>query len=381
MNDRQYWLSVLERLSLPVLQAFADRRFKATFPVETLPGHTEQRRAVTHLEALGRLLTGIAPWLELTPTDAAEAALHSKLRKLAHAALDSATDPQSPDRLNFTVGVQPLVDAAFLAHAIVRAPRALFADLPETVRLRVLADLSSTRTIQPGFNNWLLFSAMIEACLAKLDQPWDAMRVDYAIRQHDQWYKGDGAYGDGPRFHWDFYNSFVIQPMLTDVLACVSPRNSSWNAMMESVHKRSTRYAEVLERTIAPDGSFPAIGRSLCYRCGAFHHLAHVALAKRLPEKLAPAQARCALTAVINRTMEAPGTFDDAGFLTLGLAGHQIDLAEAYISTGSLYLCSTALLPLGLPATDPFWSAPATPFTAQRVWAGQHTLRDSAIGD
>ena len=33
------------------------------------------------------------------------------------------------------------------------------------------------------------------------------------------WYKGDGVYGDGPPFHWDYYNSFVIQPMLLNILA------------------------------------------------------------------------------------------------------------------------------------------------------------------
>ncbi len=54
--------------------------------------------------------------------------------------------------------------------------------------------------------------------LARLGARWDRMRVDYALRQHEQWYKGDGVYGDGPVFHWDYYNSFVIQPMLLDVL-------------------------------------------------------------------------------------------------------------------------------------------------------------------
>ena len=52
------------------------------------------------------------------------------------------------------------------------------------------------------------------------------MRVDYALRQHDQWYKGDGAYGDGPTFHWDYYNSFVIHPMLLDVLDVVRRRDA-----------------------------------------------------------------------------------------------------------------------------------------------------------
>ena len=54
------------------------------------------------------------------------------------------------------------------------------------------------------------------------------MRVDYAVRQHEQWYKGDGAYGDGPEFHWDYYNSFVIHPMLVDVLDACAARSPAW---------------------------------------------------------------------------------------------------------------------------------------------------------
>ena len=50
------------------------------------------------------------------------------------------------------------------------------------------------------------------------------MRIDYALRQHDQWCKGDGLYGDGASFHFDYYNSFVIQPMLVDILDAVGGR-------------------------------------------------------------------------------------------------------------------------------------------------------------
>ena len=54
-------------------------------------------------------------------------------------------------------------------------------------------------------------------------------------------------------------------------------------------------------------------------------------------------------------------------------------IVETYISTGSLYLCSVALLPLGLPASDPFWSAPDAPFTQQRAWSGQAFPIDHAL--
>jgi hypothetical protein len=76
------------------------------------------------------------------------------------------------------------------------------------------------------------------------------------------------------------------------------------------------------------------------------------------------------MTAVIGRTLGAAGTFDENGWLRIGLAGHQPALAEGYISTGSLYLCSTGLLPLGLPADDPFWTEPPADWTAKKIWAG-----------
>jgi hypothetical protein len=130
---------------------------------------------------------------------------------------------------------------------------------------------------------------------------------------------------------------------------------------------------------IAPDGSFPPLGRSLAYRCGAFHLLAQMALRGALPEGVTPAQTRGALGAVIRRTMDAPGTFDANGWLRIGFCGHQPGVGERYISTGSLYLCSFALLPLGLAASHEFWAAPAEPWTSVRAWSGQTFPIDRAI--
>jgi hypothetical protein len=88
---------------------------------------------------------------------------------------------------------------------------------------------------------------------------------------------------------------------------------------------------------------------------------------------------RGALGAVIRRTLDAPGTFDADGWLRIGLSGHQPGVGEGYISTGSLYLCATALLPLGLPASDPFWSDAAQPWTAVKAWSGQPFPIDHAL--
>jgi hypothetical protein len=98
-----------------------------------------------------------------------------------------------------------------------------------------------------------------------------------------------------------------------------------------------------------------------------------------LPPEIAPEQVRGALSAVIRRTLSAPGTFDEKGWLRIGLAGHQPSIGEVYISTGSLYLCTTAFLPLGLPAGDRFWSGAATPWSSAKVWAGADFKGDYAL--
>jgi hypothetical protein len=383
-SDREKWIATLRRVADPVLTNLANGTLKSRMPVEQTPG--SDRRGVSHLEAIGRLVAGIAPWIELAagPSTSSgqvqdEGRLRAEYADLTRRAIARAVDPSSSDYLNFTRDRQPLVDAAFLAHGLLRAPRTLGEALDAATRRQLAAALESTRQILPGYNNWLLFSATVEAGLKVLGASWDRTRVDYALRQHEQWYKGDGAYGDGPAFHWDYYNSFVIHPMLLAVADTCGDDEPAWRALRPQIAARARRYAAVQERMIAPDGSFPAIGRSLAYRCGAFHLLADAALRRMLPDEVSPAQVRGALSAVIGRTLGAPGTFDEGGWLRIGLCGHQPAVAEPYISTGSLYLCAVAFLPLGLPASDPFWTSPSQPWTAAKVWNGQSFPIDHAL--
>jgi hypothetical protein len=379
VDDRQFWLDVVAKVAEPVLRSASQKRLKADMPVEAPHGNVAERRQFTYLEALGRLLSGIAPWLETGADSGAEGKLRNQYAEWSRMAIQSGTDPASPDHLNFSQGSQPVVDTAFLALAIVRAPNQLWHKLDRPTQLNVIAALESSRQIQPGYNNWLLFSAMVEAALSFMGVWWDPMRVDYAIRTTDTWYKGDGVYGDGPAFHWDYYNSFVTQPMQLNILDTIVKVSPAWSSFHPSMTVRAQRYAAIQERLISPEGTFPPIGRSLCYRFGAFHLLAEIALRRKLPEGVSPEQVRSALTAVMRRMIEAPGTFDEQGWLTVGFQGHQPSIAESYISTGSCYLCSAAWLPLGLPASDPFWSGAATPWTSKKIWSGEPAGADHAI--
>ncbi|HXK06178.1 MAG TPA: DUF2264 domain-containing protein [Verrucomicrobiae bacterium] len=378
-NDRQYWLRTMSKIAEPVLTNLAAGTLKRNMPVECVTGNVEDRRKYTHLEAIGRLLSGMAPWLEVVLDSGPERDLQQRYADLARRAIRSACDSASPDFLNFHEGSQPLVDCGFLAQALLRAPNELWKKLDSATQKNLAAALISSRVITPGQNNWLLFAATVEAALATMGERYDAMRIDYAVRAHQQWYVGDGLYGDGSRFHWDYYNSFVIQPMLLDTLRAIAPYSRAWQGMHPDILARAKRYAAIQERLISPEGTFPAIGRSICYRTGAMQVLAQIALMGELPAPLTPPRVRAALTAVMRRLLEAPGTFDSNGWLTVGFCGHQPHLGESYISTGSLYLCAAAFLPLGLTPGDPFWNGPAEDWTSRRIWRGEDAAADHAI--
>ncbi len=183
-SDRDYWVRTLGKLVGPVLRHLAAGTLKRNMPVESVTGNVADRRKYTHLEAVGRLLAGIAPWLDAQLPPGAERDMQQRYAAMAREALRSATDPQSPDFLNFHEGGQPLVDCGFLAQALLRAPNQLWKKLDAAVQRNLRAALLSSRVIQPPFNNWLLFAATVEAALAMMGEQWDTMRIDYALRQH-----------------------------------------------------------------------------------------------------------------------------------------------------------------------------------------------------
>lgn len=376
---RKYFVQSMLRIADPVLTALSENELKMRMPVETAEVEWDRRADFAHLEAFGRLLSGMAPWLELGPDDSEEGKIRQKYIQLSRLCLRNATDPKSPDFMNFTEGKQPLVDAAFLAQGLLRAPTQLWEGLDEPTRKNVIDALKSTRIITPYYSNWLLFTAMIEAALLKFDGEGDLVRIEYALKKHHEWYLGDGMYGDGPEFHWDYYNSFVIQPMMLDILKTLVEAGFNEQKNYDLALKRARRHAAIQERLISPEGTYPPIGRSLAYRFGAFQLLSQVALMKELPPPIAPAQVRSALLAVVKKQIEAPGTFDKNGWLTIGFYGHQPEIAEGYICTGSLYLCSEVFLVLGLAPDDPFWKDPAQDWTQKKIWSGKSAPIDYAI--
>lgn len=379
VNDRIVWLTEMDRMVRPVLSSLAHDSLRIAMPkrVSIRTDNREQRLEVQYVEVLGRVLSGIAPWLQGEGGSTDEVALRNQYRQWVLQGLTHALDSTANDYMRFDIAGQQLVDASFLAYAFVRAPW-LWENMSKIDRERLVRVLKSTRQFKPGFSNWLLFSAMTEAFFCKYGYEWDPMRVDYALQQLEQWYVGDGVYMDGPSFAFDYYNSYVIQPYLATITDIIGKKTSAYAGMIARLKKRNERYAIIQERLINADGTFPATGRSIVYRGAAFHHLADMAWRKALPEQLKPAQVRCALTAVLRKTLESPSTYQQ-GWLTIGLYGSQPDLADSYNNQGSLYLATAIFLPLGLPETDPFWSGAPEKWSAQRIWSGDDFPNDHSV--
>ncbi len=390
-ETRKYWVDTLVKIIDPPLTCGARRRLREAVPkYDQALWDGAHKDHYAYLEMIGRTLCGAAPWLAHPQKDPHEEALRQKYAALARAAIDGITDPSSPDRASFYVSteenggpfIQSLVDAAFLCHAVLRAKEELFDKLEERVKKNLISCLKETRRLRPCRNNWLLFSGMVEAGLRVMGEDADMMRVDYCLSQHDQWYKGDGIYGDGPEFHWDYYNSYVIHPMYLDIARVFEkdfPEGNVGEKRLNTAVARTARYARILELLIAPDGTFPPVGRSLTYRVGAFQALGQAALQGILPSEITPAQVRCAMTAAMHRCLDGACNYDKDGWLTIGLCAEQPDLGEPYICTGSLYLCTAGFLPLGLDADDPFWQGDEVPYSSQRIWAGENRMRDHTL--
>ncbi len=375
-NDRTYWANLLYKISSPVVHALANDELKLKMPLERAPGYNLAIEKVTYLEAVGRTLSGLAPWLSLPDDASEESKLRQQLRADILKGLTHAVDPNSKDFLNFATESQPIVDAAFLAQAFLRAPQQLWQPLDSLTKRRFIEAFKSLRNRKAVYSNWLLFSAETEVFLLSIGESYDPARIDYAYHKFKDWYVGDGWYKDGEQFAMDYYNAFVIHPMLVEVMKVMTDKKLLPQTDYDIALKRMVRYAEFQERLISPEGTFPIFGRSMAYRSGALQALAQVSYMKQLPENIQPAQVRCALTRVFKNMYEAAGTFDNNGWLQLGFVGHQPDICDTYTSTGSLYLCTEGFLALGLPATDSFWTNAPADWTAKKGWSGQVVKKD-----
>ena len=386
-TDREYWCQLAYQMARPVLENMSKGTLQKNMQTEFSPSFDNRNRKVVYMETFGRLMAGIAPWLTLADDDTAEGAQRKQLREWALQSYKNAVDPESPDYLCWGVTGQNLVDAAYIAESFLRAYDALWMPLDEVTKQRYIKEFQGLRKIDPPYTNWYLFSSVIESFLAKAAgmKACDEFRINTTCRKVEEWYVGDGWYADGPVFAFDYYSSYVFHAMYLETLQTMIDAKANtridYQKYYDRALQRAQKHAIILERFISPEGTFPVFGRSIPYRLAAMQPLALMAWYEKLPKDLTNGQVRAALTKVMHRMFDEQQNFNEGGFLTIGFCGSQPNIADWYTNNGSLYMTSLAFMPLGLPATHPFWTAPAEPWTQVKAWNGQPFPKDHRWDD
>lgn len=103
-TDREIWVEQLYQMAAPVLSAMAEGRLQEEMSLEkgTLelsPTWDGRDKKVSYMEAFGRLMAGLAPWLSLPDDDTDEGQKRRQLREWALKSYANAVNPDSPDYL------------------------------------------------------------------------------------------------------------------------------------------------------------------------------------------------------------------------------------------------------------------------------------------
>jgi hypothetical protein len=292
--------------------------------------------------------------------------------------LAAAMASDGPDRWGRAISVseikqwngtpQPIVEAANLAFGLAISRTRFWDQLDVTLRDQTAQWLTHHAVKHGSDNNWLLFTAVIEAFLvsAGYDVPGGHAQEDVDL--FESWYLGDGWYNDGPISpttrhgnRVDHYNSWVIHPFLWQ-----------WYQLSEQPAARRERYlgrlgefADSYALLFAADGSSVHQGRSLTYRQAVLGGLWTAALAG-VGSEAAGATRRLA-SGVLRRFTSDLGVGVD-GPPSLGWSAEEfLPMCQVYSGPGSPYFAGMGFLGLAAPADHPLWTEAEQPQPSERA--------------
>lgn len=129
MTDREVWVDIMYKMAEPVLKNMAEGTLQKNMELELSPTWDGRNQKVAYMECFGRLMAGLAPWLNLPDDDTSEGQKRKQLRQWALKAYANAVDPESPDYLGWKSGGQTLVDAAYVVESLYRGYDSLWVPL------------------------------------------------------------------------------------------------------------------------------------------------------------------------------------------------------------------------------------------------------------
>jgi hypothetical protein len=347
---RDYWESIFAKIITPVIEGFKKNDFKKTFLQNTeysLLIENNRNKDWAFMELFARTLVSIAP-----------------IEKYLNNAVEMVENVFNPEHSNYIIWIkgsdrknahQSMVEGAYLCQSFLISPK-LWDNINR--KKEVLETLKRISELEPCKNNWILFESLILLFLKKNGIiTKKTAKVKDKLNNFEKWYRGDSWYSDGDTFVMNYYNSFVIYPMLYEIYRILGNT--------KEIEKRIVIHADFLEKLISKNGEFPIFGRSSPYRMAAFNTLALAAYTGIINNH---GQIKNGLTKVIKRLFDSNHNFTDLGFLKLGVNGGQKEYANCYTNTGSLYITCIPFMLLGLSEEHPFWKAQLLPNTQEIIF-------------
>ncbi|MGH0052615.1 MAG: DUF2264 domain-containing protein [Sphaerochaetaceae bacterium] len=298
------------------------------------------------LEAFGRALTGLAPFLCGGGKD-------QELEQIYVQGLQSGTDPDNTEYWgdSFEKFDQRFCEMVSISVALLLIPQKLWEPLPAKAKKNLFTWLEHINHYELPENNWQFFRIMTNAALQKLGGPYDAQAMATSLDCIDSLYIGDGWYRDGILMNTkDYYNSFAFH-FFGLIYAAMMQEEDAMHCTIfkERAMQFGLQFIYFFDNT----GEAVPFGRSLTLRFAqsAFWSACLFAGIAPIPVTVM----KGILSRHLQKWMSAP-IFDNGGVLSIGYKYPNLIMAEIYNAPGTALWALNAFLFLALDDNDPFWS-------------------------
>ncbi|MGH8791946.1 MAG: DUF2264 domain-containing protein [Stackebrandtia sp.] len=246
---------------------------------------------------------------------------------------------------------QPTVEAANVAFALHVCRAQIWDRLDGGDQEQVVDWLEHHARLEVWPNNWVLFTAVVEAFLASVGVDTSRYRGDADVRLTESWHLGDGWHTDGSRRNVDYYNAWVIHPFLWawyDMVGARRDPDAAWRW-----RRRLADFCRTYAHFFGGNGAPVFAGRSLTYRTATLAPLWTAELAGVAP--LAPGATRRLASGTLKY-------FVDAGVGAVGppslgwREAEYLPMTQTYSGPGSPYFAGIGFLGLALPPDNPVWT-------------------------
>ncbi|THH11635.1 hypothetical protein EW146_g7977, partial [Bondarzewia mesenterica] len=259
---------------------------------------------------------------------------------------------------------QRMVECSPIGFALAVAKEALWDPLSGDARGDLERWLGGMNDKAMPDTNWLWFRVFANLGLSKVGSSYfDERRMKADLDHLDTFYIGDGWSRDGPEgvVQLDYYSSsFAIQfsqLVYSKLARDIDPERC------EEYRNRARQFALDFVHYFDDEGRAIPFGRSMTYRFAMSSFWGALAFADvELPAPLTWGAIKGLQLRNLRYWARQAGAYHADGTLNIGFTYPNHNMTENYNSPGSPYWCCKSFIPLALPSSHPFWSAPEEPY-------------------